>query len=240
MMISGNTDIGCVRHNNEDSYVCGVLKNGATYAVVCDGMGGASGGQIASSLAVEAISKRLELAGNNKLDSRSIRNLLLCACEAANIAVYEKAQNDESLRGMGTTVVAAVINGKTAYILHVGDSRAYVLQNGEFTQITRDHSMVQELYDSGEISKEEANSHPQKNIITKALGITDILSYDYNEVSLKSGAKLLLCTDGLTNMVSDEDISSLITQENSADILIDAAKKGGGSDNITAVLVYDI
>ncbi len=240
MTVSGKTDVGLVRQNNEDSFVFGSLNNGAVYAVVCDGMGGANGGQVASSVAAETIKNRLELAGNNKLDSRSIRNLLLCACEAANIAVYEKAQNDETLAGMGTTVVAAVINGKTAYILHVGDSRAYVMQNGEFTQITRDHSMVQELYDSGEISKEEADKHPQKNIITKALGIMDTLSYDYNEVPLTAGAKLLLCTDGLSNMVTDEAMSSLISEHNSADMLITAALNGGGKDNVTAVLVYDI
>ncbi len=240
MMISGKTDIGLVRSSNQDTFVSGTFSNGAAWAVVCDGMGGANGGQIASQLAAETISKRLELSGNNKLDSRSIRNLLLCACEAANIEIYEKAQNEPELSGMGTTVVAAIINGKTAYVLHVGDSRAYFTDGDDFIQITRDHSMVQELYESGEISKEEASVHPRKNIITKALGIQDTLSYDYNEVQLKAGAKLLLCTDGLTNMVSDEEIFSMISEETSAEKLVDAALKAGGTDNVTAVLIYDI
>lgn len=239
MMISGKSDVGCIRQNNEDTFVSGTLANGTAFAVVCDGMGGANGGQTASTLAAETIQKRLELSGNNKLDSRSIRNLLLCACEAANSAVFEKAQNEPELQGMGTTVVAAIINGKTAYVLHVGDSRAYFTDGDELIQITRDHSMVQELYESGEISKEEANVHPRKNIITKAVGVFETLSYDYNEVQMKSGAKLLLCTDGLTNMISDEEIHSIIN-ENSAEKLVDAAVKAGGSDNVTAVLIYDI
>ena len=236
MTLQGKTDIGKLRKLNEDAFDFGTFADGACWAVVCDGMGGAKGGQVASGLAVQTIRNRFETSYRPEMDARSVRNLLLCAAEAANAAILARAKEDETLTGMGTTAVAAIICGSRVSLLHVGDSRAYLLDGAEIRQLTRDHSVVQELVESGKITQEDAHSHPQKNIITKALGVVEPLSYDYDEVELPAGAKLLLCTDGLTNMLRDEEILEISKQEDIAETLVQRAVELGGVDNVTVVL----
>ena len=234
----GQSHIGKVRSDNQDSFDYGELSANCGFAVVCDGMGGAKGGSVASSVAVNTIASIIRAEYRDNMDDDDITSMLVRSCEAANAEVYHRAGRDPDLQGMGTTaVIAFIIKGK-AHILHVGDSRAYHIKKSTVTQITSDHSVVQQLVDSGEISVEDAKNHPQKNIITRAVGIDGYLSFDYDTVKLEKGGTLLLCTDGLTNMVTDKQIGKIINESKDASKLIDAALSGGGSDNITAVLVY--
>ncbi len=234
----GRSHIGKIRADNQDSFECEELGDDCGFAVVCDGMGGAKGGEVASSLAAGTIVSVIRADYREGMTDGDITGMLAKACEAANAEVYRRSVADPDLAGMGTTVVAAFVAGGSAYIIHVGDSRAYLIKDTGILQITSDHSVVQQLVDSGEISPEAARTHPQKNIITKAIGVDGYLSYDCCRVILDKGDVLLLCTDGLTNMVSDSEIFRLVSQSRDVSALIDAALDGGGSDNITAVLVY--
>lgn len=239
MYVIGQTHIGLVRENNQDALEYGSLGTTAQYAVVCDGMGGANGGNIASKIAVEIIGSRIRDGFNEKMSASSIEHLLESAMATANIGVYDRAQQQQELLGMGTTVVATIVCGNTAYISHVGDSRLYLWRNKQLSVATRDHSVVQELIESGQITEEEARSHPRKNYITRALGVVAEESGEYDELELEPGDRLLLCTDGLTNEVNTDVIAQLL--EKSADealeSLVRAALDGGGADNITVVLM---
>ena len=239
MNVIGQTHIGLVRENNQDALEYGTLGATAQYAVVCDGMGGANGGNIASKIAVEVIGSRIRDGFSENMNGSSIERLLNSAMATANVGVYDRAQQQEELLGMGTTVVAAITRGNTAYISHVGDSRLYLLRGGQLSVITRDHSVVQGLIESGQITEEEARSHPRKNYITRALGVVAEESGEYDELELESGDRLLLCTDGLTNEVRPEIMEELL--QNPADVALDtlmrAALDNGGSDNITIVLM---
>lgn len=239
MNVIGRTHIGLVRENNQDALEFGTLGNKSQYAVVCDGMGGANGGNIASKIAVEVIGSRIRDGFREEFSSSSTERLLDSAMATANVGVYDRAQQQEELSGMGTTVVAAIVCGATAYISHVGDSRLYLWRNGMLNQITRDHSVVQGLIESGQITEEEARSHPRRNFITRALGVTSDESGEYDELDLESGDRLLLCTDGLTNEVSAEVICRILgcPVEEALDLLVRSALDGGGADNITAVLM---
>ena len=239
MNVIGQTHIGLVRENNQDALEYGTLGTTAQYAVVCDGMGGANGGNIASKIAVEVIGSRIRDGFNENMNCGSIERLLDSAMATANIGVYDRAQQQEELIGMGTTVVTAITRGNTAYISHVGDSRLYLFRGGQLSVITRDHSVVQGLIESGQITEEEARSHPRKNYITRALGVVAEESGEYDELELESGDRLLLCTDGLTNEVRPEVMAELL--QDSAEVAIEslmrAALDNGGSDNITIVLM---
>lgn len=239
MNVVGKTHIGLVRENNQDTLEFGYLGTEAQYAVVCDGMGGANGGNIASKIAVEVIGSRIRDGFEPERGASSLERLLASAMATANIGVYDRAQQQPELSGMGTTVVAAITCGQKAYISHVGDSRMYLLRDGALTQVTRDHSVVQELIEEGRISEEEARSHPRKNYITRALGVVAEESGEYDELDLQSGDRLLLCTDGLTNEVTTSLITELLGQplEEALESLVRAALDGGGSDNITVVLM---
>ena len=240
MKITGKTHIGLVRQNNQDALDFGALSDTVHYAVVCDGMGGANGGNIASRIAVDVIAGRIKENLQEGRAHGAVEHLLESAMAAANIGVYDRAQSDESLSGMGTTVVAVVTSGKNAYVSHVGDSRVYLLRQGELTAVTRDHSVVQELIESGQITQEEARSHPRRNYITRALGVTENESGESDEVELQKGDRLLLCTDGLTNMISREDIRQILLQqtaETAVEQLLQAALDAGGTDNITVLLM---
>lgn len=234
----GQSHIGKVRDDNQDSFDYGELAPDCGFAVVCDGMGGAKGGSVASSVAVNTVSSIIRSEYREDMVDDEITSMLVKACEAANSEVYRRAGREPELQGMGTTAVIALISKGRAHILHVGDSRAYHIKKSAVTQITSDHSVVQQLVDRGEISAEDAKTHPQKNVITRAVGVDGYLSFDYDTVTLEKGAVLLLCTDGLTNMVSDKDIGKLVYESKDASKLIDAALEGGGNDNITAVIVY--
>lgn len=239
MNVIGQTHIGLVRENNQDALEYGTLGTSAQYAVVCDGMGGANGGNIASKIAVEVIGSRIRDGFNENMSAGSVEHLLDSAMATANIGVYDRAQQQPELAGMGTTVVAVITCHKMAYISHVGDSRLYLWRNGELTAVTRDHSVVQGLIESGQITEEEARSHPRKNYITRALGVVAEESGEYDELELCSGDRLLLCTDGLTNEVTPQEMASILINpaEEALEMLMRAALDHGGSDNITAVLI---
>ena len=240
MQLFAKTDKGKVRSVNQDSFATNVLADGSVLAVVCDGMGGASAGDIASKTACEIISQYVTNAYSKSMNSEAIAKLLQNAILSANVNVFSLSQKDENLHGMGTTVVATIANDNRAIVCNVGDSRAYLLSNDTLKQITRDHSMVQSLVESGKLSPEEAIAHPKKNIITRALGVEENLIIDNFCVDIDAENKLLLCSDGLSNCVAEENILSIVNNnalDKAVDILIQEANFAGGKDNITAVIV---
>ena len=239
MIISAKTDVGAFRDNNQDAFLCGSFINGDSWAIVCDGMGGVSGGQIASKLCVEKAAAVIKKGYRNRMSVKSAKNLLESAISAANAVVFEESLKDRELQGMGTTIVAAVIIGSIAVIAYVGDSRAYIL-NDTVTRITTDHSLVQLMIDTGRITPEEAKTHPDRNIITRAVGIENFVDADIEIVDISPKDKLLLCTDGLTGVVEENDILSIVNEyhEVSAEKLIEKAIENGSRDNITAVLLF--
>lgn len=239
MIIAGKTDRGKVRRTNQDDFAQGKLPGEASYSVVCDGMGGANGGNIASSTAVGIISDAILNGYSPSLDINGIKSLLADSINKANTVVYEMARKDPSLFGMGTTVVVCVAVNSGVIIAHAGDSRAYLIKNG-IKLLTRDHSIVQDMVENGKITPEEALVHPQKNIITRALGVEESLQIDFCFTELDSGATVLLCTDGLTNLVSDDTIESVVTSnepEKCIEQLVNMANQNGGNDNITVVVI---
>lgn len=240
MLIASKTDTGLVRSNNQDSFAAGEFSKNSAWAVVCDGMGGTNGGNIASAMSVKVISETILKSIHSGNASGSMKNVLKSAIYNANIAVFDKARENSELSGMGTTVVAAIINNGAAYIAHAGDSRAYLINDNEIKQITRDHSIVQSMIENGQLTSEEARFHPSKNVITRALGIGDMVETEFSEVNLNPDDKLLLCTDGLTNYVDVSKIKNIVSGTRFNDIpsiLISAANKAGGGDNITAVIL---
>lgn len=241
MRIVAKTDTGLVRSTNQDAYAAGELPVGAAWAVVCDGMGGASGGDVASSVAVKTISEQITSSYREGMGANSVKNMLDCAIAAANSTIYDMACSNETLHGMGTTVVAVIVANGIAYISHAGDSRAYMLSDsGELRQLTRDHSMVQELVETGKLTPEEARTHPRKNVITRALGVSNHISAEFSEEKMSEGDVLVICTDGLSNYISDHDIVDVTRQHHYyeiADALIHKANSNGGGDNITVVAI---
>lgn len=240
MKIVAKTDVGRVRENNQDSYAAGELPGGVAWAVVCDGMGGSAGGNVASSTAVKIISEQITSSYRVGMSSNSIKNMLVSAINAANISVFDIGCSNSELSGMGTTVVCAVVTGGEAYIAHAGDSRAYMLSGDKLIQLTRDHSMVQDMVETGKITALEAKSHPRKNIITRAVGVDREIRVDFCVQEMTGSDVLLLCTDGLTNFVEQDEICTL-TKDNMyyefADRLVERANHNGGGDNITVVAV---
>lgn len=236
----GKTDVGLRRHENQDTFAVETVGS-RVIAVVCDGMGGAEGGQIASSLAVETFMKELRALLREDMSIEQLRELASFCVAQANTAVYQRSIEDEDCRGMGTTLVSAVAGEQGTIVCNVGDSRAYLLRSGGITRITHDHSVVQTLVENGNITAEEARTHPNRNLITRALGTEEITQCDAFEVSLAQGDKLLLCTDGLVVTATDEDICHAVCAEESTeknlDELIALAKAQGAPDNVTVVLI---
>lgn len=240
MGIVGKTDKGLVRQYNEDAFEFGTFDDGVKWSIVCDGMGGIHGGKIASTMATDMIAEKIKKCYSKSMPVSSLENLLLSAIATANVAVYDRGSVDEDLRGMGTTVVAAVIKNNEACIAHAGDSRAYKISDGKIEQITKDHSLVQEMLDSGQITKEEFDSTPIKNIITRALGIGEEIDIDFDFVCINEGEALILCSDGLSGLVSDNQILDIYMNNDFAclaDKYIDLANSNGGRDNITVVIM---
>lgn len=234
MLVHGMSDIGLVRATNEDSYLCELSH----LFVVADGMGGHAAGEIASKLAVTTISRYIQ-EHDEKI---KYEELLKQAIVQSNTAVYQLSLSKEEFAGMGTTVTAAYVEGNTLYWGHVGDSRIYLLRNGELSQITNDHSLVWELVQSGNITKEEAKSHPKRNMLTRAVGTSCLIKIDTGAMALEAEDIILLCTDGLTNMVSEQEMYSILTNqeddlEGIVNQLVVNAKNAGGADNITAILL---
>lgn len=239
MQIFSKTDRGRVRTDNQDAYFAGKITDGSVFAVVCDGMGGANAGNVASELAVRHISEYVIRSYRDGMDMTDTEKTLKNAIVSANISLYDKAVNNAELAGMGTTAVAAFVKDGTAVIAHVGDSRIYLV-NGEIKQLTRDHSVVQSLIESGKITPEDAKVHPRKNVITRALGAEENVAVDSDCINLSDGDTLLLCSDGLTNFLDDKDILTVFQNNDIsavAERLVEEANKNGGGDNITVVTV---
>ena len=241
LRVYSKTDVGRIRTDNQDAYFAETLSNSAVFAIVCDGMGGANGGNIASKKAVEIIKNYIQKSFRNNFTEKDIIRLLQNAVLSANIELFRMSNEKEELRGMGTTVVLMLIINGRAYICHVGDSRAYLI-NDKVSVITRDHSIVQSLLESGKITPEEALTHPKRNIITRALGVEENVISDIDTVDINEGDFILLCTDGLSSLVTEEFIKETVTVSNAEDdlaqILVDKANENGGADNITAVIVF--
>ena len=239
MNIWGVTDKGVVRQQNQDDFHIELTQPDVALGIVCDGMGGARAGNVASRLAVDTF---LDTARERSVDQwrADPEALLNFGAEQANQAVHFRAGIDAECRGMGTTMVAMVLKNGLAHIVHAGDSRAYLYRHGRLERLTRDHSMVQQLVDSGQITREQAAIHPQKNLITRALGVSANIVPEYNRCEIEEGDILLLCTDGLTNMVSDDDIAQVLREVpffDATSILVDRALQAGGQDNITVLLM---
>ena len=239
MQIFSKTDRGRVRTDNQDAYFAGKITDDSVFAVVCDGMGGANAGNVASELAVRHISEYVIRSYRDGMDMTDTEKTLKNAIVSANISLYDKAVNNAELAGMGTTAVAAFVKDGTAVIAHVGDSRIYLV-NGEIKQLTRDHSVVQSLIESGKITPEDAKVHPRKNVITRALGAEENVAVDSDCLNLSNGDTLLLCSDGLTNFLDDKDILKVFQNNDIsavAERLVEEANENGGGDNITGVTV---
>ncbi len=224
------THIGLVRKKNEDNSFA-VVKDGGLFAVVADGMGGHRGGEVASQIVIDTALQYIEDADITGITPNKIKQLL----SDANKSVWEKAYQDKELQGMGSTATLLILQGRQALIGHVGDSRAYLFRADKLKQLTKDHSYVQMLVENGYITAEEALRHPQRNIITRAIGAESSVDADVLTVVIEAGDVLVLCSDGLNNAVSDDQITQILLGgiSNAADSLIDAALSSGGSDNIT-------
>lgn len=243
MNIFGSTDKGKVRSSNQDAFMTGRFNDGTVFAVVCDGMGGANGGNIASRLAVDYLSASLKAGYREDMSENSFRNLLESSVNAANVRVFDKSRESKELNGMGTTVVAVIIYKDTLYIAHAGDSRAYILRNGVLLQLTRDHSIVQSMIEDGKLSPDEARFHPRKNVITRALGVEESVVPEFTVYDFNKEDTVLLCTDGLSNFVDNNAIIGVLSDDSVADPaegLVSLANSNGGGDNITAVVIKNI
>ncbi len=240
MKIWQKTDRGAVRKENQDA--CGVLKHaGCDIAVVCDGMGGARAGSVASSMAVDQYLDALRDALTEEQTAEEITAVGLAAVDAANEAVYGQAQENEDCRGMGTTLVSAICRGEEATVFNVGDSRAYLLNASGIHAVSRDHSLVQDMLENGDITEEEARNHPNRNLITRALGTERKVCCDTFHVTLEAGDRLLLCSDGLVNTVSDQEILYEVLHgggvETCLERMMEIAIDRGAPDNVTVVLM---
>ena len=239
MKLAGKTDVGRVRQDNQDDYRAGQLPGDAAWALVCDGMGGARGGREASQSACDVIERCFQEQYSQCLPGEE-ETFLKRTLISANRFVFQKSIREESLAGMGTTAVCVLVRSGRAFLCHAGDSRAYLFREGKLAQITHDHSYVQELVDCGTITQEEAEHHPQKNIITRALGVDYRLSPEFTTLAVCPGDVLLLCSDGLTNAVPKEELEQILAKcafYDLPDTLLRTANENGGPDNITALLL---
>lgn len=238
MQIYSKCDIGKMRKSNQDAFFAAEIEHNAVFAIVCDGMGGANAGNVASETAVRIISDYIMRSYRLGMDADATEKMLKNAIESANIEIYEMALKNPELNGMGTTVVIAISEDDRAVIAHVGDSRAYLVSK-KIKQLTRDHSVVQSLVESGKISPEDAKVHPRKNVITRALGAEENVIPDITHIEFYENEKLLLCTDGLSSFIDEQTIIEIMKTKNTtvADELVDKANENGGGDNITVVIL---
>lgn len=237
----GLTDKGRVRPTNQDVYQIEVEEQHNTaLLVVCDGMGGANAGNVASRFAAQAFAASVKPALQDALDETTRQERLTRALHEANDTVFTLAGRQPEFRGMGTTLVAALVQGGRATILNVGDSRAYLFDGTRLHQLTEDHSYVEEMRRQGRITEADARTHPQKNLITRAVGVEPFVESDLFEATLAPHEVLLLCSDGLTGMVEDDRIAQTLqsaqTLAAAGGALLTLALEGGGRDNITVAL----
>ena len=235
----GKTDIGKKRAENQDCFGYKELE-GMTLLAVCDGMGGAKGGAIASKLALDSFLSASERDLKPGMEYPQIRRVLSSAISEANSSVRRHASQNKELEGMGTTLVAALIINTDVYIINVGDSRAYTVLADTFEQASHDHSYVQLLIDLGDITPEEAENHPDRHVITKAIGISETLTPDIDLLETDTPSHILLCSDGLTGMVKDDIIKNIMisptSTEEKVEQLISLANENGGEDNVTVLI----
>ena len=233
---AARTDVGVVRSGNEDTYL---MANERGLFVVADGMGGHAAGEVASEMAAKLVAERF--APRRGMSDDELMAQMVGAIRAANGAIFERTLEEHDKRGMGTTVTAMALLPRRYLIGQVGDSRAYILRGGTFTQITKDHSYVQEQVDAGRLSPEEARVHPYANVITRCVGSSGDVVPDLYVGTLEAGDLVLLASDGLTGMVEDEDLQAILERDEPLEALVDAmiaeANRRGGLDNITVILV---
>jgi serine/threonine protein phosphatase PrpC len=225
LRVGARTDVGRVREGNEDGFVAS-----EPLFAVADGMGGHQGGEVASKVALETLQK----AADGTADLAEV-------VQEANRAVFTRASQDPALLGMGTTLTAVLVEEHRLHLAHVGDSRMYLARDGRLERITRDHTVVEEMVEQGRLTPEEAAIHPQRSIVTRALGVEEDIQVDELDLDVRPGDRVLLCSDGLTGMVDEGEILRLLTEHRDAqaatDALVDAANRAGGQDNITAVIL---
>lgn len=236
MQVWGVTDRGAVRQQNQDAYAAKVLEDGRAIALVCDGMGGARAGNVASTMAVELFMEEFLKPGQEG----PVEEQMGHAAAVANQAVFQRSATDPECAGMGTTMVAALAGATEAVILNEGDSRAYHINSEGIVLVTRDHSLVEDLVERGELTREQARTHPHKNLITRALGAEPDLMADCFRQPLAPGDCLLLCSDGLSNLLDDDTLLCLSGQEEDPErfchVLLERALERDAPDNVTVVL----
>ena len=241
MQAWGLTDVGNVRTQNQDAFRIEKLPGNALLAVVCDGMGGAKSGNVASRLADEVFSEEVLRSFREDATLQETEKMLRSAVKLANISVYEHSQISEDYQGMGTTLVACLLSPRGAVILNIGDSRAYYVDAEGISRVTTDHSLVEMMVQRGELTPEEARVHPRRNLITRAVGTAGSVAADVFVVQPRSGDCFLLCSDGLTNLVSDQEILFEVAHgarlDDCCQRLVDIAKDRGAPDNVTALLI---
>lgn len=235
------TDPGCVRDQNQDAYETKQLDRNTLLCVVCDGMGGAKSGNIASSLAADVFTQEVKRNFHAGMDMEAVDQILERAVKLTNFTVYDQSRQFEDFHGMGTTLVAALIRGRQVTVVNVGDSRAYAVDRYDIHQITTDHSLVQLMLQQGELTPEQARDFPGKNYITRAIGTEPTVRCDLFHLDVDRGDFLLLCSDGLTNLVDDQEILFEVihgvSRKTCCQRLIDIAKNRGATDNVTCILV---
>lgn len=242
MKVFANSDVGKARDINEDFYYTSDSQDYLKLYILADGMGGYNGGEIASRLATISVKGYIE-SNFNKIEhtKEAIIELIKNAIEYANMVVYEKAKECEEFSNMGTTIEVLVIYNNKLFIGHIGDSRIYRIRKNIIRKLTEDHSYVQELVNDGTITKEEAKNHPKKNMLMKALGCTPYVEPDLSIKGFLKDDIVIMCSDGLTNMLSEEEIYNTVLEnkDNTGNILINKANKMGGYDNITVIVLYN-
>ena len=240
MQCWGLSDQGCVRAQNQDAFRIEHLDRNTLLCIVCDGMGGAKSGNVASTLAVDVFVEEVRRTWASSMDADDVGVMLSGAVKLANFTVYDQAQQFAEFHGMGTTLVAAVIRGKEATVVNVGDSRAYSVGRNGIRRITTDHSLVQMMLDHGDLTPEQARVYPGKNYITRAIGTDTTVQCDVFHLTVEKGECLLLCSDGLTNVVDDQEILFEVVhgfnKQYCCQRLLEIAKNRGAPDNVTSVL----
>lgn len=235
------TDPGCIRPQNQDTYQTVQLDRNTLLCVVCDGMGGAKSGNVASTLAVDVFVEEVKRSWRADMDQKDLERMLRGAVKLANFTVYDQAMQFEEFSGMGTTLVAALVRGREAFVVNVGDSRAYHINREGIRQITCDHSLVQMMVARGDLTPEMARTYPGKNFITRAIGTESVVECDFFCRMLERSDCLLLCSDGLSNMMDDQEILFEVVhgvgKKHCNQRLLNIAKNRGAPDNVTSVLV---
>ncbi len=241
MQYWGLTDPGCVRSQNQDTFQMEELSKNSLLCVICDGMGGAKSGNVASQLAADVFAQEVKRSYKSDMDQDALDRMLQSAVKLANFTVYDQARQFEEFSGMGTTLVAVLVNGKNATFVNVGDSRGYHVDRDGVRQITVDHSLVQLMVDKGELTPEQAKTYPGKNLITRAIGTESQVSCDIFHKKLERGDCLLLCSDGLSNLIDEQEILFEVVhgvdKGKCCQRLLDIVKKRGAPDNVTSILV---